>query len=353
MGRGGRGLSIHIQPGPLDEPVSLEVYFPSVADVGDFDRSWRRAHHCSCKCEAKGGGTRGSDSPGDAQKKGLLRSVVDHLRNKVGHLPTEILWDFPRKHHEDPPPQYVTKLFVLDFNCQPLGRVPIFFMSVSTGIVAVDNSREVWHIFLKPSQKHEHWTGRVPSCRGWRPGGRWRLSPLLPRWGSSPAVHTPPPADKCFIEMVVRRKRKVAKIQIMNQTWFTLAARSCFWRTLLTRSMRPFHWEGGMWKGFMRGLGKRASMLLEWVLLSGLEWSMAQLRWPISTQMSTGNEMSKGFFSQVESISFPLKRKVFLFCIWSIFPCLREPLHKVSIWFWLCLCQNRKIFGLFHCYNIT
>ena len=252
-----------------------------------------------------------------------------------------------------PPPQYVTKLFVLDFNCQPLGRVPIFFMSVSTGIVALDNSREVWHIFLKPSQKHEHWTGRVPSCRGWRPGGRWRLSPLLPRWGSSPAVHTPPPADKCFIEMVVRRKRKVAKIQIMNQTWFTLAARSCFWRTLLTRSMRPFHWEGGMWKGFMRGLGKRASMLLEWVLLSGLEWSMAQLRWPISTQMSTGNEMSKGFFSQVESISFPLKRKVFLFCIWSIFPCLREPLHKVSIWFWLCLCQNRKIFGLFHCYNIT
>ena len=141
--RGGRGLSIHIQPGPLDEPVSLEVYFPSVADVGDFDRSWRRAHHCSCKCEAKGGGTRGSDSPGDAQKKGLLRSVVDHLRNKVGHLPTEILWDFPRKHHEDPPPQYVTKLFVLDFNCQPLGRVPIFFMSVSTGIVALDNSREV------------------------------------------------------------------------------------------------------------------------------------------------------------------------------------------------------------------
>ena len=104
MGRGGRGLSIHIQPGPLDEPVSLEVYFPSVADVGDFDRSWRRAHHCSCKCEAKGGGTRGSDSPGDAQKKGLLRSVVDHLRNKVGHLPTEILWDFPRKPHEDPPP---------------------------------------------------------------------------------------------------------------------------------------------------------------------------------------------------------------------------------------------------------
>ena len=29
-----------------------------------------------------------------------------------------------------PPPQNVTKLFILDFNCQPLGMVPICFMSV-------------------------------------------------------------------------------------------------------------------------------------------------------------------------------------------------------------------------------
>ena len=74
-------------PGPLDEPVTLEVYFPSVADVADFDRSWswrRRARHCSCKCEATGGGTQGSGSPCDAQKKGLLLSVVVHLRNIVG-----------------------------------------------------------------------------------------------------------------------------------------------------------------------------------------------------------------------------------------------------------------------------
>ena len=29
-----------------------------------------------------------------------------------------------------PPSRNVTKLFILDFNCQPLGRVPICFMSV-------------------------------------------------------------------------------------------------------------------------------------------------------------------------------------------------------------------------------
>ena len=30
-----------------------------------------------------------------------------------------------------PPPRNVTKLFILDFNCQPLGRVPICFTSVA------------------------------------------------------------------------------------------------------------------------------------------------------------------------------------------------------------------------------